>query len=364
MLLEREMPSMNIVLYVDFSLTGHHIPYLRSILAKSNSKQKSILVLPSLPNEFKDFECFELGSFKHRSFFVYLRWMRNIKQIIKKVKPDIVHFLFGDELYPFFGFGLSYLRKIKSIVTFHRVNESKLGLFSIKQICKRIDCGIVLTDYLFNKLKMRGINNLKLIPYPSCLQYTKVSKDEARKRLNIVTDNKLFLMIGATSYYKGLDLFLESSSSFEHECDALIAGKFTDFDFSFVNGFSEKFNGKLFCLNRVLTDEEFFLCICAADYLVLPYRKTFNGISGPMIEAIQLEIPIIGPDCNSIGFEIKEYGIGLVFKAEDINSLSFVINSTFTTSYNFSQALQLRKSELDPNVLLAKYTELYKEIID
>ena len=96
------------VLYIDFALSGHHVPYLKTVLANSGNDQKSILVLPKRPSGFETYVVFELGPFKHRDFLDYIRWIKEIKRIIRRVNPDIIHFLSGDELYPFFGYARSH----------------------------------------------------------------------------------------------------------------------------------------------------------------------------------------------------------------------------------------------------------------
>mgnify|MGYP000270178661 CR=1 FL=1 len=50
-----------------------------------------------------------------------------------------------------------------------------------------------------------------------------------------------------------------------------------------------------------LSDEELEMAFQAVDVIVLPYRKTFNGASGPLGEGVGKEKMIIGTNYGSIG---------------------------------------------------------------
>lgn len=50
-----------------------------------------------------------------------------------------------------------------------------------------------------------------------------------------------------------------------------------------------------------MTDREFAEVIAASDIIALPYRKKFNGASGPLVEGVYLGKCIIGPNHGNLG---------------------------------------------------------------
>lgn len=70
-----------------------------------------------------------------------------------------------------------------------------------------------------------------------------------------------------------------------------------------------------------MTDEEFEMAIQAVDAIVLPYRKTFNGASGPLGEGVAKGKMIIAANHGSLGDIVEKNHLGYTFESENIEAL-------------------------------------------
>ena len=196
------------ILYIDLTLSGHHGIYLNTLIENNNNE----LVLIAPINNF-NFKCKQYNptfNYKNRGITEYLKLIIYINKIAKKEKPNIIHFLYGDIFYRYLGLGLWILNKYNIIMTFHQIRRSKLRDVSIRRICKKITYGIVHTKSLKDTMKDIGIKNIEHIEYPQLDNLLDISKEDARKKLNINTTSPILLAIGATRIDKGLDILLES----------------------------------------------------------------------------------------------------------------------------------------------------------
>jgi len=74
-----------------------------------------------------------------------------------------------------------------------------------------------------------------------------------------------------------------------------------------------------------VTEEEKSLFFCAADALVLSYAKIFKSTSSMLWEATKYHLPVVSSNANMLGKMVKEYNLGLLFEAENVESLADAI---------------------------------------
>jgi len=334
------------ILFIDSSNDGHHIPYLKGIV-DSQKKFTSFFILPkgkyNLPGHV--FEYKESGS--EFNLISYLTWLKFIKKIYKKINPDIICFLYGDVFYKRFGIGLKcFSKNCRVIIIFHQFRERPFIRNSLKRIFRHIEVGIVHTRYNLKELINIGIKNVQQIEYPQLYPYKSLDINEAREKLGLPKERIILAAMGATSYYKGLDILLEALTLSKGKFDLLIAGKLTDFNKDFINKYNSKIKGNIYILNGPLSDEDFHLAISASNLIVLPYRKVFDGASGPLIEAVWADKPVIGSDSKSLGELIKREKIGLTFKSDDSIDLSNVIDESIHCYSKFSNGINQYKTKI------------------
>ena len=104
------------ILLVDVSIAGHHIPYINGLTAVENAELVALL-----PEKSDKINCrqrvFANAEGPKRSFSKFKKWINEVYEVCKEENPDVVHFLYGDSFYRYFGFGLRKFRKYKLYIT-------------------------------------------------------------------------------------------------------------------------------------------------------------------------------------------------------------------------------------------------------
>jgi hypothetical protein len=114
------------VLYVDIEIGGHHQTYLKALMDIPG--KENVLVLPEKIEGLNAKQyVFQKTDFFNKKLPEYYKWAKEVKGIIKKEKPDVIHFLYGDVFYKYFGLGLEGLKK-KYKVSIQFMHSKRDGL--------------------------------------------------------------------------------------------------------------------------------------------------------------------------------------------------------------------------------------------
>ena len=148
-----------------------------------------------------------------------------------------------------------------------------------------------------------------------------IEKLDEFKRKN--SDRFLFLYFGTAQYRRGYDIVLKMAVEYDGcfiHCGLQNNKEKFIYDTKALRASLDK-KGALFETNQYIEDplcvESFFGSV---THLILPYRN-FYGSSGVMLQALSYGIPILAPNTGIIGHRIKEYGLGLIYNAEDTSEL-------------------------------------------
>lgn len=355
------------VILIDAVMYGHHQAYFEALMDGLSTEHQ---VIGTVPSEYENprYHLIQLDLYKENMdvkathILAYLQWMWNLCKIVKREKPDVVHFLYGDVLYRYFGAGLHFLGHAKVIVTFHQVRRSRLRDRSIKRICRYATQVVLHTDKLVEDLKVLGIRNVKKVEYPCFGRNESVGKEDAQKALGIDSERRpVLLALGGTRYDKGLDILLEALDQVEAPFYLLIAGYPEQFDEEYIRANTGQYRDRVKYILKYLSDEELSLCFAAADFVVLPYRKVFDGASGPLGEGVARNKVVIGPNHGSLGRIIEENHLGYVFETENVRSLAQTIQKALNQPYERDERYQSYQKELSAATFVANYQEIYKE---
>lgn len=347
------------VLFIDTAGDGHHDSYINGIVNNIQNCE-FVAIYP------KKISCiakvYELKlDLTNKSLSNYVKFLSLVKRVIKLEKPDVVHFLYGDYLYRFFGIGLGRIyKKQRFVITYHHIRRGFLLDLSIKRLFGHSTVGVVHTESLKQDLNDMSIENVALINYPSFNKISEKSKEEIRDFLGIKSDAKVISSLGATRYDKGVDILLDALKKVKGDFTFLLAGKPTDFDENFIKEKISDYSESVKLIPRFLSDEEMADFMKMSDIIVLPYRFIFDGASGPLVEAVVNEKCIIGPNHGSLGQIIEKNNLGLTFKTENSESLAQIIDIALKDKFVLTDNYNEFKKCLTPNGFGKKYEEIYR----
>jgi D-inositol-3-phosphate glycosyltransferase len=181
----------------------------------------------------------------------------------------------------------------------------------------------------------RGI--VRVIPFGiySSLPDTALTPREAKKKLDIGSEERTILFFGRIVPYKGLEYLLaafERVHTRNPNYRLIIAGEPMEGYERYMaelqrtidsSGYLDRVIQKL----RFIRDEETELYFKAADTLVLPYKNIFQ--SGVLFVAYTYGLPVIGADVGSFREDIIEGKTGYVFKSGDSVDLAVALEAYF-----------------------------------
>ena len=200
--------------------------------------------------------------------------------------------------------------------------------FSMQRASKILGKIVVHSEYLRSLLIRQGIDNGYVINYPSFLKKNN-AEDMKECPLEIKDYRKtckVILSLGGTRRDKGLDILLRALQKVNEPFNLVVAGKEQDIRREEICLLSKDYSDKIVLILRYITDAEMRYLIDMCDIVAVPYRKEFNGASGPMIDGVAYGKKIVGPQCGEIGYAISKYHLGSVFEVENVNSLADSLN--------------------------------------
>jgi glycosyltransferase involved in cell wall biosynthesis len=148
-----------------------------------------------------------------------------------------------------------------------------------------------------------------------------VSKEEARKKLGINTNDKIVLFFGFIRKYKGLDILLEAMKLLPAAGSAtgtpklLVAGEF----YEDAKPFQEQIKrlgieDRLILRTDFIPDSEVKYYLCAGDVVIQPYRNATQSGVTPL--AYHFEKPMIVTNVGSLPTLVPHEKVGLVCEPE------------------------------------------------
>lgn len=351
------------VLLVDTYLAGHHLSYLNSLSAINEDIE---IVVPH--------ESDKIRMSRDRIHYIavdktdklwYFKWLKLLRDLIEEIKPDIVHFLYGDELYRYMGIGLRVAcERCRIVVTFHQVRHSRLRDFGRRIYGKQIDAAVVHTEQLKQDFENLGVRNVYHVEYPQFCEAVQISQKTAQSKLGICDNSPVLLALGGTRWDKGLDLLLDALTNVKAPFHLLVAGKEQYFSRGDIESQIKNYDKKVILLLEFLSDEQFSLCLSAADIVVLPYRKQFDGASGPLGEGVWQHKMIVGANHGSLGRTIEDNHLGMTFESENIQSLAEVLEAALTTVFVEDDKYMQYREKISPKRFQREYRAIYSKLMN
>lgn len=358
---KKTMAENRKILMVDTSLEGHHQTYLQSLIHAAGAKV--IVCAPDGGGRlFPMIERYDSIPKAGKSWKQYLSMMMSLRRIVRQEKPDILHFVYMDAFYRFGGIGMRLL-PCKKIITCHQFrHRSKTAIRIYRRLSRLSEFVVVHTDELIKVAKGYGIHNAVHVEYPQFNLCSSMDQAAARAKLGIPNDGvPLMLSLGGTRYFKGLDLLLTALKDVTAPFYLLVAGKEESFTEEYIREAMQAYQNRVFLKMAFLSEEEVDCCLQAADIVCLPYRRQFDGASGPLGEGAYRGKMIVGPAHGSIGQTIREHHLGLTFEAENIANLTEILEQALTSAWEPDEKYREYQKLLNPKRFEAEYAAIYQK---
>ncbi len=252
---------------------------------------------------------------------------------IKKLNPDIIVVRYWIPLMgPCLGTILRIIKKNKHsriicIADNIIPHEKRMGDKPFtRYFIKPVDAFITMSEKVMSDLRsFTATKPAKLVPHPLYDNFgEKISKDEAKKKLEIDNGQKVLLFFGFIRNYKGLDILLNAMKLVSNRkpdpgqgqketsnLKLLIAGEFYEDRKPYDEQIAQlNIKDSLLLHTRFIRNEEVKYFMCAADVVVQPYRNATQSGVTPL--AYHFEVPMIVTNVGGLPSMVPDGKAGLV----------------------------------------------------
>lgn len=232
---------------------------------------------------------------------------------------------------------------------------------------KHISAFMTLSDSVAKDLKHFGVNApIATSPHPLYDGFgDPISKQEARKKLNIAEDENVILFFGLVRKYKGLDLLLKSLLSDKlknKELKLLVAGEFYDKKSEYEPDIQELLDkGNLILEERFIPDDEVKYFFCASDLVAQTYHSATQ--SGVTQIAYHFEVPMLVTNVGGLPEMVPHEKVGYVVEKNEL-AIAEGIHRFFELEENqrFKEGLKREKERFSWKVFVQSLMSLADSI--
>ncbi len=348
------------ILLIDTSLDGHHEEYLVAL-------HDACVLAGYEPVALVPVRCERLAEGIQRVVpeiraSKTLSWCRRFQTIVQRVAKEenasAIHYAYGDALYRFFGLGIAKASGAAVAATFHQFRRSALRDLSLKRIFSKVDVCVVHTDELASEARGLGAGSVSTVLYPS-FHTTNKSSSECKAYFGVSAGSPCIAAVGGARWDKGLDILANALVGIDEPWQILVAGSEDDFTEEQIKGILGDNAPRAVFAMRYLSDEEVAMAVSASEIVCCPYRKVFNGASGPMTEGIAQMKTIIGPSHGSLGELLRKHDVGYAFEAEDVNDLRRALRNALRTPFEYGPEAAEFASRLTRSRFVEDYAAVY-----
>lgn len=203
-------------------------------------------------------------------------------------------------------------------------HEKRLGdtLFT-KYFVKPIDAFVTMNKKVLEDVKLFSLKPALQITHPLYDNFgDKISKTEARKKLQIPETEKIILFFGFIRKYKGLDLLLNAMALPEIKntgIKLLIAGEFYENRESYDKIISDNnLHAQLLLHTDFIADSDVKYYLSSCDFVIQPYKSATQSGVTPL--AYHFEKPMLVTNVGALPELVPNEKVGLVAEptSEDI----------------------------------------------
>ncbi len=291
---------------------------------------------------------------------------------IKQQKPDFIIFRFW---IPFMGPALGTIARlvkkqnIKVLAITDNVipHEKRLGDKQLASyFIKGCDAFVTMSKAVMNDLeKFTNTPHKKYLLHPLYTAFgEKISKQEARLKLNLKQEDQVILFFGLIRKYKGLDLLIEAFSLLKNNPNnkLLIAGEFYEDKQPYLDLISKyHIEEQVIILDQFIPNEEVKFYFSAANLVALPYRSATQ--SGVTQVSFHFEVPTLVTNVGGLGEIIPNDVAGYVVEPNP-QAIANSIDDYFLNKKEqaFTEGMKSEKQKYNWSIFVNEVIDLYNRL--
>jgi glycosyltransferase involved in cell wall biosynthesis len=185
---------------------------------------------------------------------------------------------------------------------------------------KACDAFVTMSDKVLSDLRIfEATKPAQLVQHPLYDNFGSIiSKQEARKHLQLNQDEKILLFFGFIRQYKGLDILLKAMADQRirnANIKLLVAGEFYEDDKPYLQLINENnLQDSIILKTNFIPDSEVKYYLCAGDCVVQPYKNATQSGVTPL--AYHFEKPMIVTNVGGLPSLVPHEKVGLVSEPE------------------------------------------------
>jgi len=287
---------------------------------------------------------------------------------LKMLKPKIIVVRYW---LPFMGPCLGTILRIAKKNNYTKVvciadniipHEKRIGDTRFtKYFTKSIDGFVTMSKKVLEDLKKFSNKPAQQIQHPLYDNFGEIiSKQEARTYLNLNQDDHIILFFGFIRKYKGLDILFESIKYLNSSnIKLLVAGEFYE-DRKQYDELIEEYGIKdsLILRTDFIQDSEVKYYLCAADFVIQPYRNATQSGVTPL--AYHFEKPMLVTNVGGLPDLVPDGKVGLIAEP-NAAAIADKIRELYTLGEShFLPSLKEEKKKYSWEILTNKIVDLAK----
>jgi len=296
-------------------------------------------------------------------------WIK-VAGFIKKEKPDFILFRYW---LPFFGPCLGTIgRLVRSKTTVLALTDNIIPhekRFGDKPFTNYFvnscDGFIAMSKTVLNDISKFTTNQNKAYsPHPMYETYgASVSMEEARRKLNLNSSDKIILFFGLIRHYKGLDILMEAMAHPEikkQNIKLLIAGEFYEDKQPYLDLIQKhQLQSQVILHDKFIPNEDVRYYFCASNLVAQTYRNATN--SGVTMVGYFYEKPMLVTNVGGLAEIVPNEKCGYVVETK-IPEISEKIITYFSQDKEteFTQNVRIEKKKYEWTEFIGVLVNLYQ----
>jgi len=230
---------------------------------------------------------------------------------------------------------------------------------------KSVDGFITMSEKVAKDVRSFSTKPIQLSPHPIFNHFgNSINKEEARIKLGLDIQEKVILFFGFIRQYKGLDLLLNAMASEaikEAKIKLMVVGEFYEdaqpyYDMIASLGISDR----VILHNEFVADAEVKNYVCAADFIIQPYRNATQSGVTPL--AYHFEKPMLVTNVGALPDTVPDGKVGVVVEPNATAIAEGILKLYSIGVAHFIPFVQAEKQKYSWESMATNFLHLFQKI--